>query len=81
MKEALETILTTQELECRAEYLADILLFKRCYLKCFENLEGRILAISICKYGLEIKVSYCLNGEYRTEWFDSFNIALKKEEL
>lgn len=56
------------------------IIYKNCIIKPFENLEGKIIAITQSKRGTELQVRYFLNGEYKIEWFFDFDIELDKEK-
>ncbi len=56
------------------------LIYKKCKILPFENLDGVITAINQSKLGTELQVRYFLDGEYRKEWFCDFDIELTDGE-
>ena len=52
------------------------ILFKKCYITPFENLEGVIVGLNQSRKGTELQIRYFLNGEYRTEWFYDFDVEV-----
>lgn len=55
------------------------LIYKDCIIIPFENLEGKIIAITQSKRGTEFEVRYFLGGEYKVECFFDFDLELKEQ--
>ena len=52
-------------------------IYKPCFIKPLDNLEGVIIALNQSKKGTELQIRYFINGEHRIEWFFDFDIVLK----
>lgn len=57
------------------KYLDD-LIYRDCYILPFDNLEGKIVAITFSKTGVVYSVRYFLNGEYKIDDFFQFDIEI-----
>ena len=57
------------------------IIYKKCKILPFENLDGVIIAINQSKKGTELQVRYFLNGEYKLEWFFDFDIEMDINEV
>lgn len=55
------------------------IIYKKCKIVPFENLDGVIIAMNQSKEGTELQVRYFLNGAYKKEWFFDFDVELVNE--
>lgn len=56
------------------------LIYTKCKIRPLEDLEGRIMSISISKYGLEYNVRYYIDGEQKEREFLNEEIKIERNK-
>ncbi len=52
-------------------------LYKECEITPLENQSGMVTAIGLYATGLQFRVRYFIDGQYKEEWFYPFDIEYK----